>query len=268
LPPASYSGKVPDVRALSTISAALLLGATVAAQQPPAPATTGLLVRGKSLTLHLYGPPNGDPVVVSSGDGGWMHLGPHAAGVLARAGFFVVGVDSKNYLSAFTSGKDTLRAEDVQMDFATFVEFASRRSRTKPILVGVSEGAGLSVLAAAGPQVRPLIRGVIGLGLPDINELGWRWSDSVIYFTKGTPNEPTFSVKAMVDRVAPLPLAAIHATHDEFVPLAEIKAIMARAQDPKRLWVLEASDHRFSDNEREFDKTLLEAMAWVATTVR
>jgi dienelactone hydrolase len=260
--------EVFDVRFLVVLLAALLVSVAAAPRQAGSPRTAELAVRGKTLWLHLSGPPDGEPVVVSSGDGGWIHLGPHAANVLARAGFFVVGVDSRQYLEAFTSGRRTLRVEDVPGDYRTVVEFASRRSRTRPVLVGVSEGGGLSVLAATEPQLRSAIRGVVGLGLPDINELGWRWSDSVIYVTKGIPNEPTFSVKAIVDRVAPLPLAAIHSTHDEFVPVAQIKAIMARAGDPKRLWVLEAGDHRFSDNERGLDKALLEAMAWVAANAR
>jgi hypothetical protein len=32
---------------------------------------------------------------------------------------------------------------------------------------------------------------------------------------------------------------------------------------PKRLWVLNASDHRFSDNLDELDRCLLEAITWV-----
>ena len=99
--------------------------------------------------------------------------------------------------------------------------------------------------------------------MPDLNELGWRWTDSVIYVTKGTPREPTFRVSTIIDRVAPVPLAAIHATGDEFVPLQEARALMDRAREPKRLWIVEASNHRFSDNRPDFDRRLLEALAWV-----
>ena len=41
--------------------------------------------------------------------------------------------------------------------------------------MGVSEGAGLSVLAATDPLTKTETLGVVGLGLPDLNELGWRW---------------------------------------------------------------------------------------------
>jgi hypothetical protein len=91
-----------------------------------------LSIRGHVQWLHLYGARGGQPMIVSSGDGGWIHLGPHVAETLAAGG------------------------------------------RAQPILVGVSEGAGLSVLAATDPATRSAIGGVIGLGLPDINELGWR----------------------------------------------------------------------------------------------
>ena len=38
---------------------------------------------------------------------------------------------------------------------------------------------------------------------------------------------------------------------------------MSRAQDPKKLWIIDAVDHRFSNNLTEFDRCLLEAIAWI-----
>jgi fermentation-respiration switch protein FrsA (DUF1100 family) len=140
---------------------------------------------------------------------------------------------------------------------------AWEQAKQKPILIGASEGAGLSVLAATDPRTKTTIAGVIGLGLSDLNELVWRWTDDLIYLTHRTPNEPTFSAAAMVDRVAPVPLAAIHFTRDEFVPLAEVQDVLDRAHQPKRLWIVRAADHRFSDNLQEFDQCLLEAITWI-----
>ena len=105
-------------------------------------------------------------------------------------------------------------------------DFAARGSTQKPILIGVSEGAGLSVLAATDPQTKRSIAGVIGLGLPDLNELGWRWKDSLIYVTHGVPKEPTFSTAAIVGRVSPTPLGAIHSTQDEFVALSAVQKVL------------------------------------------
>lgn len=202
-------------------------------------------------------------MIVSSGDGGWIHLGPHVAEVLAARGFFVVGFDVKVYLSSFTSERSTLRPEEEPGDYRVLTDVAKKATGQKPILIGVSEGAGLSVLAATDPATKAAIAGVIGLGLPDLNELGWRWKDALIYLTHRLPNEPSFSAAAIVDRVAPLPLAAVHSTHDEFVPGTDVERVLKAANEPKRLWMVPASNHRFSDNLDEFDRCLLEAIAWV-----
>jgi alpha-beta hydrolase superfamily lysophospholipase len=249
-------GKVPQ-------GVAGLLLVMLVARAAFALGTVPFVLRGRTLALHVSGPATGLPVIVASGDGGWIHLGPHVSDVLARAGYFVVGLDSRQYLAAFTVGRRGLAPDDVVRDFRAVIDFASRRSRAKPVLVGVSEGAGLAVLAASSPSVRESAAGVVALGLPDRNELAWRWSDAVIYVTKGVPDEPLFKVADVIDRVAPLPLAAIHATGDEFVPVAEIQRLMGRAGEPKRLWTIPASDHRFSSNEREFDARLADALAWV-----
>jgi fermentation-respiration switch protein FrsA (DUF1100 family) len=63
--------------------------------------------------------------------------------------------------------------------------------------------------------------------------------------------------------VAPVPLAVLHSTSDPFVPLDTIKAILARAKEPKQLWTITSSEHGFGDNEAEFEAKLLEAIAWV-----
>src|SRR5262245_44803520 len=180
-----------------------------------------IVLRGHRLTLHLYGNRGAPPVLLSSGDGGWMHLGPHVADVLSAHGYFVVAFDAKAYLESFTSGTAQLKPEDEPGDYRTLAEYAAHGATRKPVLAGVSEGGGLSVLAATDPATRAVISGVLGLGLPDVNELGWRWRDSLIYVTHGVPKEPTFSAAALVGRVAPLPLAAIHSTTDEFMPVRE-----------------------------------------------
>ena len=71
-----------------------------------------------------------------------MHLAPHVAEVLAAKGYFVVGFDVKAYLEGFTSGKTTLRTDDEPSDYKVLAEFAARGTTSKPILIGVSEGAG------------------------------------------------------------------------------------------------------------------------------
>ena len=76
-----------------------------------------VVIRGHQQSLYIYGSPGGEPVIVSSGDGGWIHLGPHVAQFLAARGFFVIGFDVKAYLSSFTSERSTLRPEEEPADY-------------------------------------------------------------------------------------------------------------------------------------------------------
>jgi hypothetical protein len=221
-------------------------------------------IRGHNQTLHIYGSRDGDPVVLSSGDGGWIHLAPHVAELLAQFGYRVIGVDARAYLSSFTSDAGTLQPDDVIADYGRLVQYASQNGRRPPLLIGVSEGAGLSVLAATGGQIKPLVDGVIGVGLGNMNELGWRWTDATIYLTHHLPHEPLFSVLSLVNRLAPLPLALIHSVHDEYAPAADADRIVHAAAGPAKLWSINASNHRFEGSTAEFDRRLLEAIEWVS----
>jgi len=230
------------------------------------PVTESLTIRGQEQSLHVYGPcgTRGRTVtVVASGDGGWIHLGPSVAEFLSSQGHCVIGFDSKGYLSSFTKGATTLSTTDVPGDIATLLVYASKGAGAVPILMGVSEGAALAVLAATSDATKAKLAGVIVLGLPDQAELGWRFRDSIIYITKGIPNEPLFSTAAVIAQVAPLPLVAIHSTHDEFVSVDVVKRVMSQAMEPKRLWLIEADDHRFSGKEKVLDQKLLDAIAWI-----
>lgn len=248
-----------------SVAALALLVSRCAAPQPAAQTAS---IRGHQQTLHLYGSATDPPVIVSSGDGGWVHLAPHVAEFLSSQRFFVVGFDVKHYLSGFTTGSSTVNPSDEPTDYRVLVDTARKTTGQKPILIGISEGAGLSVLAATDPATQAQISGVICLGLPDLNELGFRVRDMLIYLTHRAPNEPSFHVATIIDRVAPLPLAAIHSTHDEFVPVREVERVLEAAHEPKRLWIVPASNHRFSDNLDGLDRQLLEAIAWVRSQHR
>ncbi len=79
----------------STLLVITMVASCCGTRDAAAQTTERLVIRGQPQTLRLYGPSDGEPVIVSSGDGGWIHLGPHVAEVLAAKGFFVVGFDTK-----------------------------------------------------------------------------------------------------------------------------------------------------------------------------
>ena len=227
-----------------------------------------IMLRGKAQELSIYGKQGNPAIILSSGDLGWAGLVTHVAEFYSRNGYQVIGFNSRAYLSSFTTRTGTLTPQDVPRDYVELIHYAKRFSPVKPILSGVSEGAGLSVLAATDSLVRDGIAGILGLGLPDQNELGWKWQDFTIWITKKTPDEPSFMVEDIIQQISPVPLAEIHSTHDEFLSLEKAKLLFALAKEPKRMWVVEAANHRFSDNHVGLNNSILEALSWIKSVKR
>ncbi len=249
---------------MRTLTAAFcLLALPQAAPAADAPATITVSIRGQDQTLRAYGSRGGPVAIVASGDGGWIHLGPYVAEHLSSKGWHILGLDVKTYLSGFTTKHSTLSLAEVPGDFLVLVDQAAKGAPGRPVLIGVSEGAGLAVLAATSHELKTRIAGVVGLGLPESCELAWRFKDSIVYLTKGVPKEPTFSTAEIIGKVAPLPIVAIHSTRDEFVAADDVKRVMSRAGQPSQLWFVEAQNHRFSGNIKEFEKKLQEALEWI-----
>src|SRR5204862_4331291 len=107
-------------------------------------------------------------ILMAGGDVGWVGLAVTMAQHLAGEGYTVVGINVRQYLSVFTSGASHLTTADVQRDYGDLSRYLRRRGLLKaPVIVsGVSEGAGLAVLAAALPENHAWIAGAITMGLP------------------------------------------------------------------------------------------------------
>jgi fermentation-respiration switch protein FrsA (DUF1100 family) len=218
-------------------------------------------LNGHEQKLHLYGRSSAPPVILTSGDGGWLHLAPHLAEAMTARGYFVIGLDAKAYLSSGSQSGGALSPVDIARNFALLLAvFASDQPA---ILAGVSEGAGLSLVAAADPANHPHIRGVVTYGVGEQNELAWHWRDALIYITKKVPEEPHFGTSSFIPRIAPLPLAFIRSSRDEFVPITESDRLIAAAAQPSKAWTIASSDHRFSDNLGEVDRATMQAFNWI-----
>jgi len=251
------------MRRMIALTALLLMASSAIAQVKD---TVNL--RGKTQQLNIYGSPANPPVILLSGDLGWAGLVVHVAELLSSRGYYVIGLNSKSYLSSFTTKAGTLKPSDVPGDFKTIIAQIRQNGSAKPMLAGVSEGAGLSVLAATDVTLQGTIQGILALGLPDQNELGWKWQDFTIWITKKTPSEPSFMVEDIISRVSPVPLAEIHSTHDEFLPLEKAKSMFDKAGEPKKMWVIESSNHRFSDSRPELDRRIFEAIEWIHNSAK
>ena len=262
---------MPEERARTTLAAALLLVLLVVGRVQAAGPVSSVEfpVRGKSLTLTIYNPPvsaaRKGTVIMASGDVGWVGLAVDMCKYLSDQGWIAVGVNSRQYLGAFTSGKKTLQPADVPLDYDAMVQFLmTRRLILAPVIVsGVSEGAGLSVLAASREENHAWAAGVITMGLPATAELGWRWTDFTSWITKKDSDEPQFRPADYIARISPTPLCMLQSVKDEYVPESDYRMFERTARDPKRQVLIDASNHRFTDRIPDLRKHYLGCLAWI-----
>lgn len=224
-------------------------------------------LRGRDLSLTIYQPPSGPKgtILMGSGDVGWVGLGPSMADELVAQGYLVVGINVRQYLAAFTDRQKHLSVQDVPQDYRDLSQVLKRAGLfVRPVLVsGVSEGAALAVLAAADSNNHAWIDGVIAMGLPPTAELAWRWIDAAAWITKHDPEEPSFTATDFLAAVSPVPLVMIQSAKDEYVSEQEYRRYEAVARPPRKLVLIDASNHRFTDRRPELTSAYFEALAWV-----
>jgi len=225
-------------------------------------------LRGKVLSLAIYrpvGPPKGT-VVMAGGDVGWVGLAVAMSEFLSDRGYVVVGVNVRQYLTAFTSGRQHMETQHPQADYNALHDFLEQQGLLyRPVVLsGVSEGAALAVLAAALEENHRWVDGVVTMGTPMVAELAWRWSDFTTWITKSDANEPSFSPLDFIGQVSPRPLVMIQSTRDEYVKEAEYRKLDEAAREPKKLVLINATNHRFTDKQPELRAEMLAALAWIA----
>jgi dienelactone hydrolase len=228
---------------------------------------TAFALRGKTLTLTVYRPAGAakGTVIMGSGDVGWVGVGVAMAEFLSAEGYVVIGVNVRQYLASFTTGKTHLQPADPPADFLAMSEWMrSNRLLVEPVVVsGISEGAALAILAASAPANHAWLRGVVTMGVPPVAELAWKWTDFTSWITKTDLREPSFAAKDYVAAVSPLPIVMLQSKKDEYVPEADYRELDARAKAPKKLVLIDASNHRFTDRRKELRAEYLAALAWI-----
>ena len=231
-------------------------------------------VRGQTMTVRVYVPSTSVPirgtVLLGSGDVGWVGLATTLAEFLSDHGYIVAGINSRQYLAAFADGQKHLEVQDVPLDYnVVATTLRAREWLVRPvILAGVSEGAALAVAAAASPATHAWADGVVTMGLPPTAELAWRLKDVFAWITKKDADEPSFSPHEIIARISPLPVVLIHSTRDEYVDEADYRRFHSMARDPKRLVLIEAANHRFTDKMPQLKEHLLLGLAWLGTFQR
>lgn len=254
-------------RAAITRLIVLCLAGTLVTHGVAARETVPVTIRGKAFVVEFYRPARATPkgtILMASGDRGWVGLAVDLAGFLSGQGYAVVGINSRQYLATFTSGASHVTPDQVAGDYAAIVQrLRGRQTLWAPVVVaGWSEGAALAVLAGAVAN-HAWIAGVMTVGLPPSAALAWRWQDVMSWVTKANLSEPSFEPKYFIGRISPVPLWMIQSAKDKYVTEADYRAIENAARPPKRLVLVDAGNHQFTDRRPVLRQHVVAGLEWI-----
>ena len=85
------------------------------------------------------------------------------------------------------------------------------------------------------------------------------------WVTKGNASEPSFEPKSFIGGISPVPLWMIQSTKDEYVTEADYRAIEGAARAPKRLVLIDAGNHRFTDRLSVLRQHVVAGLEWIQT---
>jgi fermentation-respiration switch protein FrsA (DUF1100 family) len=205
------------------------------------------------LKLHLARPSDGRPTRVLlfhvTGDSGWHGLDPLFFDTMTARGFTLAGASARAFRARLGEAGGSTPAR-LAADYLSLIDAACERLQlpggTPVILTGLSRGAGLTVVAAAQPELARRVSGVLLMGL-----------------TADEGNvRPTAAPFGLLDRID-LPLVLLQSTSDRHVPAAEARRLFGPDASHRKLVAIEADSHTFSGHRDELFRQVESAIAWI-----
>lgn len=251
---------------MGRLSAALLL--LVVSASPSSIADRKIVLNGHPLRLHFSRGESGPArplLVYATGDGGWHRKDVAFYRHLIALGYPTVGFDAHDYVTHLGQGDSTTPAR-LAADYERIIQ-AAKESMQLPagypvVLVGVSRGAGLSVVAAGQHGLRPSIAGVLAVALTKEEEyvkilrrLGWRSRPSAV--------PEMVQVYEYLPRLAGMPIAVVQSTRDNYLPAAAARALFGPDTPHRWFQPIEARNHSFGGARPQLYEATGRSLTWI-----
>lgn len=209
-------------------------------------------------------------LVYATGDGGWHRKDLATYRHLVTFGNPVVGFDARDYVTHLGVPDATTTPARLASDYERIID-AARAALHLPaaypvVLVGVSRGAGLSVVAAVDRTLRTSISGVLAVALTreeeyvtEVHRRGHRDAD---------PRPPAMvQVYDCLPRLADTPVAVIQSTLDEYLPAVEARRLFGPDTSYRWLQPIQARNHSFGGARDEMYYAIQRSLAWIESLI-
>ena len=113
------------------------------------------------------------------------------------------------------------------------------------------------------------VRGVLAIGLSEGEDLAIDGpaDESDEGTAAETRNHWPFEPYALM-ALLPFPCAVIQATRDNYLAAARARTLFGSDTEKRRLYAIDARNHRFSGGKDAFDRALLDGLGWISSGVR
>ena len=223
-------------------------------------------------------------VLYASGDGGWFGAAVDMFHTIAAGGYPTVGLSSKALMKLAEPRNERLHPGTLTADYLAILAQARTalglRDATPVILTGWSRGASFAVIVAAQSAARPLVRGVVAIGMTHGENLrvdddaddGAEAEEAAGASVDETGDDRAipplrrgeFDIYAVLRGLRPLRSAVIQATRDNYLPAARARRLFGDDTATRRLFAVDARNHRFSGGRDAFHRALRDALRWTA----
>jgi fermentation-respiration switch protein FrsA (DUF1100 family) len=263
------------IRFLPLISLIYFTGCVCSARAPIA--TDSIQTRGwvslysQPLELRLSKPndsANSDVLVVyATGDGGWRGLDEDIFKWISAWNYPAVGFSSKGYLKNLRYISDTITPRSLAGDIKTIIQFAEQkldmRQSTRIVLVGLSRGAGLAVVAAGQDELKPDLAGVLAIALTKEEE-------HVVHYRRpharsDQPKRELLVIQTYeyLPRIDSVPVMVIQSTNDGYLPASAARALFGPDTEMKKLLPINARNHGFSGGCQDLYAGTKSGLDWI-----
>jgi hypothetical protein len=245
-----------------------------AANLPPSsrPFDGALSINARQLTVHFAneGAAAGRPLLVyTTGDAGWVRKDLAVYREMVSWGYPIAGISAPEYL-AHLRGKRATTPERVADDYLRIIAFAQARMHVEAaapvVLVGVSRGAGLVVVAAGQAAVHEKLAGVVAVALTKEEE-NVRWLGHLPALRR--PAIPVIvELYEYLPLLGALPVAVVQSTRDSYLPADAAARLFGPDTETRRFRPIDARNHTFGGARREMYDALKESVEWIETLIR
>jgi dienelactone hydrolase len=224
--------------------------------------TRAIVLNGFPVTVHLTPGAAASArlplLIYATGDGGWRGKDVDVYRQLVGWGYPTAGFSAPEYVKHLRGDEETTTPARLARDYAALIDLAKEAlalpDSARVILVGVSRGAGLSVVAAGQRALQGSLEGVLAMGLTKEEE-------HVRWFRRRSTTE--LKIYDYLPSLGSLPLAVIQSTNDNYLPAESARTLFGVDSDHRQFHAIDARNHSFAGARSRLYDAMRESLAWM-----